>query len=644
MKKLIIITLCMLCLLSCEQKRPAMVELPVFEVSNTTMLEIDKIEMSETVTILYFTAYMRSGGWIAIDPKTYLRASGGDEQLKVSESDGITIGEQTTISESGTLSFKLFFPPLKPEITKIDFIEDIPENGWKILGISLLPKTKIAIDPIPADAFLTKSEALPAATFSTKPAKVSGKLLGYSEDLGIKKITAYSTNIITGENIEVEFPVSADGSFSGEITPGIGGFVTTSEGSMFLVPGKESSLIVDLKKRSRFQSRNRPDKQSGDSLSTYLSGSYFTISEQNEINRLASTVFNNQQLMQEVVYMKPEEYKKHLLGLMNKRLDEIKQESYRPNMLTMIENNIKLRVCLLLFQYESFMKSAYISVNNIKRENMDTVSYTAIKPEVTYYTFLKELLNDNMSYLQMYNVVITFISRFDYFTMQGGSAQPVKQRFAYFKEKATPIIGTDNKLLFDVIQAQYYAMQLGDMRLFSDAEKQELKNVFSSNPAYAETLIDKNDKIVELLASNKDNKDCVMHEPPNVPQEKMFDVILAKYKGKVVLVDFWATWCGPCIAAMKTIKPVKDEMKDKDVVFLYLTGETSPLGTWIQTYPTITGEHFRVSDAQWRYWCTTFEIPGIPCYMIYDRKGNRISKYIGFPGVSAVKEDIEKGL
>ena len=85
----------------------------------------------------------------------------------------------------------------------------------------------------------------------------------------------------------------------------------------------------------------------------------------------------------------------------------------------------------------------------------------------------------------------------------------------------------------------------------------------------------------------------------------MFDAILANYKGKVVLVDFWATWCGPCMAAMKEMKPLKDEIKGKDVVFLYLTGETSPLVNFTQTYPTVAGEHYRVSDAQWGYWGKT---------------------------------------
>ena len=144
--------------------------------------------------------------------------------------------------------------------------------------------------------------------------------------------------------------------------------------------------------------------------------------------------------------------------------------------------------------------------------------------------------------------------------------------------------------------------------------------------------------------NRESNKDAVAHEPPKVSQAEMFDAILAKYKGKVVVVDFWATWCGPCIQANRLIRPLKEEMKGQDVVWLYLTGETSPLNAWTAAYPTISGEHFRVSAEQWSYWYKTFGIRGVPTFMVYDRQGKQMSKYTGFPGVAALKRDIENGI
>ena len=65
-------------------------------------------------------------------------------------------------------------------------------------------------------------------------------------------------------------------------------------------------------------------------------------------------------------------------------------------------------------------------------------------------------------------------------------------------------------------------------------------------------------------------------------------------------------------------------MKDNNVVFLYLTGESSPKKVWENTIPDIRGEHYRLSNSQWEYICKHFEINTIPHYMVVDKSGKII--------------------
>ena len=643
MYRRLFIALCVLGLYSCSQQRPAVIERPVFDVCNSTTLEIDKIEISDSATIFHIDAYFRPHNWIRIDKGTYIRESGSEEKLLIKYSEGINLDEGTYMPESGTISFKLFFPPLKPEVAKIDFIESDCDDCFKIWGIHLLPNAKIKFDPIPKDIAKISSKPLPAPGYSLQPTKVSGKMLGYVNGIESDEITIYTTDIISGEQIETTLPIAEDGTFSGEITPGMAGMVSSSIGSLFLVPGEEVKIYTDLKKRSRYQSRYRTDKEPEDSIYAYISGC-FTNAELDAINLARSSLFDYEKLMHETVNMKPAEFQQHILGIVNEKLDEIKQKNYSANTLMMMENSIKLQCCNFLMLYEDFINSAYMQVNNIKREDRDKVTFKPEKPDETYYLCLN-MLNDNMSYISYrYINMIEKLIRIDFFNLSNGSDKPAKERFAYFKEKFAPVSGASEGILFDMIKAKIYGQQLSKMKFYTDAEKQEIRDAFNDNAAYAETLIAENDRMEALIAANKENGECVAYEPPQVSQEKMFDAILANYRGKVVMVDFWATWCGPCMAAMKNIKPLKDEMKDKDVVFLYLTGETSPLVAWAKTYPTISGEHYRVSAEQWTYWYKTYGIEGIPTYMIYDRQGNQLARYTGYPGNDTVKNDIIKGL
>jgi thiol-disulfide isomerase/thioredoxin len=48
---------------------------------------------------------------------------------------------------------------------------------------------------------------------------------------------------------------------------------------------------------------------------------------------------------------------------------------------------------------------------------------------------------------------------------------------------------------------------------------------------------------------------------------------LEEYKGKAVFINFWATWCGPCIQEMPTIENAQKMLTDQDVVFLLASNE-----------------------------------------------------------------------
>jgi thiol-disulfide isomerase/thioredoxin len=538
------IALCTLFLFACKEKRPAVIETPVFDVWSTSILEIDKIEMTDSATIFHIQAFFQAGRWITISPEAFIRESGTDEKSAILKAEGITLGEELVMPESGEASFKLYFPPLKPEATKIDFIECESDGCFSIWGIHLMPGVKANVAPAMTQKECT--QPVPALEYSTKPAKLSGKYFGYSKAMDKDVRVDYAD--FSGEIQSVTAKVADDGSFGLEAPVGYPGIYNSSLGRIFLTPGQEVKQYIDLVKQTRNESRLRKDKVPGDSINAVTGGDGF-----------------------------------------------------------------------------------FISKANIPKINLPVSSSDSACLVEVFGT----KLNDQVIYTPYFPLAIGLLKYL--YLPANMKNKPVKEQFTAIKEKVTFLLGDTNPV-YDYILASLYSDKIQESKFYTDSDKEEIKSAFAGNPAYAETLLAENEKIKTLIEENK----SLIKPVPNVAENKIFNEILKQYKGKVVLVDFWATWCGPCKQALKMMSPLKESWKDKNIVFVYLTGETSPLATWNKMIPDIHGEHYRVSDSQWKYWRKSMDIQGVPTYMIYDKNGYQVQRYTGYPGNDEMQKVIEK--
>ncbi len=101
---------------------------------------------------------------------------------------------------------------------------------------------------------------------------------------------------------------------------------------------------------------------------------------------------------------------------------------------------------------------------------------------------------------------------------------------------------------------------------------------------------------------------------------------LEEFKGKVIFLNLWATWCPPCVAEMPSIQSLYEKMDNDNVVFVMLSMDDNPekARKFIKrkgfTFPVYMAAS-RVPDA--------FRSPSIPTTMVISPEGKIVSKKVG---------------
>ncbi len=124
-------------------------------------------------------------------------------------------------------------------------------------------------------------------------------------------------------------------------------------------------------------------------------------------------------------------------------------------------------------------------------------------------------------------------------------------------------------------------------------------------------------------------------------------ISLQQYRGKVILLDFWAIWCGPCLAEMPNVKSVYDTYKDEgfDIIGVNLDTDETRLRNYLKENNIPWRQIF--SGQKWRSpLAQKYHIRSIPALWLIDRDGTLISREargvkLGRLVVEALRDKIE---
>ena len=667
------------------QKRQT-IEFPFYQTKNTRVFDITKVTTDKDYTAL--EVYFYAAEWIKVNSTSILTGNNSGKRYKMLRSEGVNVDKETTLPQCGYMKATLYFEPLDATDRSFDFSEgENAANGWSITGISLTPYNlkdvlerdkewgKKSVSPFTReycsdsiwieldiknsdkniDMYYLRGLNFTNRKFSNGkysysiPVFNTIAILTYFPNRDYTRIiaspgdtirisydgTSRQAKVITAENemqrcineydrytrtsgiydSPVDYALSPQKVFyehvSGALIRNImrlQNFIAERQGfdekaAYFLrtdIKAATLRTLLQYKFNLRKQETNLYSKETMaliDELFTDIV-SPFTMSMDFDM------------IMRDYAGYKEELSQKEWLGIsVNKNTSSALKAL---NIIGEIELSKK--------ELETIEKDRYLlslplamAFNNVKdtaraaKELKDTT-----KINKRYNALLKKYAIDKLTDSEIKN----YATAYDYLKVKDGI-------------KNLPISDEDKK--FAVTFLNYNELPDDNKSLNDTVLKIVMRRLEDFAPA--QHLIEQNNYMRKLEAQELEVKylrNCAELTPETLKADSLLVSILEPHKGKVVYVDFWGTWCGPCKVQMSYMPAVKEALKGKDVVFIYFA-DNSPEDvrqTIVKRYG-IYGEntfHYNLPDEQHRSLKELLNVNSFPTYLLFDKNGKLVNR------------------
>ncbi len=120
--------------------------------------------------------------------------------------------------------------------------------------------------------------------------------------------------------------------------------------------------------------------------------------------------------------------------------------------------------------------------------------------------------------------------------------------------------------------------------------------------------------------------------------------VIEKHRGKVIYMDMWASWCGPCRKEMPASRWLKDRLDSDGVIFMYISSDRNE-SDWKRAVKEYDlgdiGENYRIVSAESKF-LTEIKFRYVPRYLIFDTDGRLVNPDAPRPSSSEILNEIDK--
>ena len=577
---------CMFLFLQAGTYRKREVSRPCFITTNTSKIEIKKIILTDEQTQVDAVLYGEPGEAAVISSKTCLRTT--QQEFSLREAEGVSIDGKTEpelISKSGKHHVTLSFAPIPAGVHAVDFVEK--EEGWIIWGVQLSKaEPYVYIPSFLQTNHLEQSQDLPAPRLKAGKSIINGYILGYDPQIALDVVFRHSDWLFYndwGKTVKVR----QDGSFHIETDLLLAGGaklqINKAQLDLFLLPGKEMTVYIHLPRLSMSASRLLKDEYDR-KQKAWFDGAESLLNTELATWGYPLALNDDPDFSSKTLDLSDEEYNKQVQSELE-RLESDLDHDQRAGK-----------------AYKEYV-SANMQINALVLQGVRTKMQGIVNSPYDKYGY------DYVTYLQ-------------------------------YRERDT---GETLDLWEDIKKARNIYQNVVKEERLKSADKKMLASI--EHPEISAYVREKIKTMQAVAERAKASEKYVIAELDTlVSGADILPAIIYQHRGNAVLVDFWATWCGPCRKSMPAVNVLKQRMSSKDVVYVYVTGPSSPKEVWKTAIAEINGIHYRLTQKQWEYLCNSYGITGIPGYLVISYDGKLQDRYVGFPGVDILQRDLLRAM
>jgi thiol-disulfide isomerase/thioredoxin len=327
--------------------------------------------------------------------------------------------------------------------------------------------------------------------------------------------------------------------------------------------------------------------------------------------------------------------------------DRVKINQYRDSLLPMVKDEYSQEILFLdsLFEYTLLSKTNYsyrkgnllsriysmskngieFNDHSIKEFLNDTVFYLNAHDSLLYYgyyrNYLSNIVNNRLKDIQpVYGPngnFADYFSEFDSITSFDFLSE--KERKYFLTKKIKNILDEGSLSQIEEYQGKFHNIT-GDSLVLN----QLLKD-------YNIDLGPKNELLLEDLEGNRTD----------------FNSLLKQHKGKMIYVDFWASWCAPCRKSMPYAEKLRNEYSENDVAFIYLA-LNDKIKDWKESIPKLAlernCENYFIVNSRTSKFIEAFKVKTIPRYMLFNKKGELVNQNAPGPEGQEIREFLNRYL